>query len=1183
MKNLHNAGRALLISIIVGSVVLILALIVFFLFFYGEKEDIATLEKKDVAEIINPNDPRARDRDSLILRELPVTDDDVVRDDDVIRRAYTTLGLNPGATRGEIDSAYRDLVALYGPQGAASDPVRFRGITGAYNALIDNAYTTLGLNPGATRGEIDSAYRDLVALYGPQGAASDPVRFRGITGAYNALIDNAYTTLGLNPGATRGEIDSAYRDLVALYGPQGPASDPVRFRGITGAYNTVIRPFGDVSQNPGSVLYLGSGNNPFVTPRRPSFPGITPPTVRPTPFITPPAINIDIPPGPTIPSGPITPPDPNDPDPPPPLIPQGPPGTVVIPEGEFEDEDFDLGSILQSLALAVVGNTAACIAGTLLTTLLPHAVNDIDGSDTLKDCGIDVIAYGVAKQAALDLASSYIDWALTGFHGQPYFIDNPSQFWKDFADRSVGRALESGGLGFLCDIDGIKIDISSLLQLRYRRIGLEPPRCTLSDFINNIDDFIDNPVDFVGNPIDFIEDDPIILGSEAAFYSATVDFALASGSGGGNAVTNNAVVGVWEVTITEQLDDGTETSQVKRVNIRSNTDTKGTIHGRTKKNARVHIVARKGPYVIEQQAFVGSNQLDPALRGRRGVRPGNGAITINPFDLAGVSQIDANEKLDRVSDTITREIRSIVEDGNELTQLSEQDRLQREILERSIGEEPSQRELLSSGEDPTAIASYTEECHDDDGAEIVCPVSVKSGATTIARRKESFIDLQIQSVHDADGLGEIIQAVVDATVVGLVKRVLKEGLSSSWISSRTEIHRVSEGIPTYSRGGNWWVDTLLTSSTAGSYINILSAEIRIRDSIKLLSYINTNLHTENTPPIEYRQPGEDGVYYKTYSGGFRAADYPFLEAYPNGNTITNVLRAIQRPRTLTFCDYYNDAGGCGYRRRRNVTAYIYPDDRAALNGATTRMKNSLESDSAETARLLREIYEATMAAYIQLVGEEEEYRGDSTSVAKQNYRNAILQDERFSSRLARGVSKWAVVRDATIENLRNRSVHIYTAGSEHINLLRGACAVEVHSGDGGVISGRYVEMDCTLDEFTNFVNTSVRNLPKSPEKIIYALYVFGHESKLVRLPTASAQTLLTSFSTDISSYGQRQRDSEKYRRFGEIFVGEGDPQSSTEHWGALSATEAERRYRDSFQKKVERRYREVVESFITPL
>ncbi len=164
-------------------------------------------------------------------------------------------------------------------------------------------------------------------------------------------------------------------------------------------------------------------------------------------------------------------------------------------EGSYEEDDF-VKNALKGLAFSTIGPMAACVTAGLAANLVATtSVANLDGPNIFKECFSDIDINNWAKEIAADIANEYINFAMDGFNGRPLFISHPNQFWKDFTDRAIGDALEREGLGFLCDIDGVEIDISNILSIQYTRPQIQRPRCTLSDFKNNLREFAENPFD----------------------------------------------------------------------------------------------------------------------------------------------------------------------------------------------------------------------------------------------------------------------------------------------------------------------------------------------------------------------------------------------------------------------------------------------------------------------------------------------------------------------------------------------------------------------------------------------------------------------------------------------------------------------------------------------------------------
>lgn len=138
--------------------------------------------------------------------------------------------------------------------------------------------------------------------------------------------------------------------------------------------------------------------------------------------------------------------------------------------------------------LAVVDAPLTAIAAVIATNTTLVAA---DGkSITLKEFLLDQIAYMLAKQIIQQLTSSIVNWINTGFDGNPAFVSNPGQFFKDVGDQFLGEMIMSDkNLNFLCT--PFSIDLRLALAFKYqpfqRRIS-----CTLSDVIKNTTGALEN-------------------------------------------------------------------------------------------------------------------------------------------------------------------------------------------------------------------------------------------------------------------------------------------------------------------------------------------------------------------------------------------------------------------------------------------------------------------------------------------------------------------------------------------------------------------------------------------------------------------------------------------------------------------------------------------------------------------
>ncbi|MFZ2038889.1 MAG: hypothetical protein WAV11_03045 [Minisyncoccia bacterium] len=106
----------------------------------------------------------------------------------------------------------------------------------------------------------------------------------------------------------------------------------------------------------------------------------------------------------------------------------------------------------------------------------------------LKEFVLDGIAHSLAQMMIRKITQDTVNWINGGFEGSPAFLDNPGEFFANTVDEALGSVLDKAGLGWLCDSFGIAIKIN-LAKRNYRYI---PPRCSLSDMVNNVSNSLNN-------------------------------------------------------------------------------------------------------------------------------------------------------------------------------------------------------------------------------------------------------------------------------------------------------------------------------------------------------------------------------------------------------------------------------------------------------------------------------------------------------------------------------------------------------------------------------------------------------------------------------------------------------------------------------------------------------------------
>lgn len=98
---------------------------------------------------------------------------------------------------------------------------------------------------------------------------------------------------------------------------------------------------------------------------------------------------------------------------------------------------------------------------------------------------IDGAARVAAQIAIQRIVASTVQWANTGFDGNPAYVTNPQQYFTDIADGVAGQFIQGSDLGYLCSPFQANIKLS-LVQQYYNP---QPFQCTLTGVVGNIEAF----------------------------------------------------------------------------------------------------------------------------------------------------------------------------------------------------------------------------------------------------------------------------------------------------------------------------------------------------------------------------------------------------------------------------------------------------------------------------------------------------------------------------------------------------------------------------------------------------------------------------------------------------------------------------------------------------------------------
>lgn len=113
------------------------------------------------------------------------------------------------------------------------------------------------------------------------------------------------------------------------------------------------------------------------------------------------------------------------------------------------------------------------------------------GSLWFKENILDPLSWSIAKALLAQFTQSIVNWINSGFQGSPAFVTDLKGFLLDVADIAAGEYINDFlGLGFLCQPFELDIKIALSIQYNTRTRDHQPPECTLSDIVSNIDGFL---------------------------------------------------------------------------------------------------------------------------------------------------------------------------------------------------------------------------------------------------------------------------------------------------------------------------------------------------------------------------------------------------------------------------------------------------------------------------------------------------------------------------------------------------------------------------------------------------------------------------------------------------------------------------------------------------------------------
>ncbi len=104
---------------------------------------------------------------------------------------------------------------------------------------------------------------------------------------------------------------------------------------------------------------------------------------------------------------------------------------------------------------------------------------------TTKDI-LNAAAMFTAQIVIERIVASTVEWANSGFEGNPAYVTDPKQYFTNIADGAAGDFIKGSDLGFLCSPFQANIRLSLAQQYYQPR----PFQCTITQIVGNIDNFL---------------------------------------------------------------------------------------------------------------------------------------------------------------------------------------------------------------------------------------------------------------------------------------------------------------------------------------------------------------------------------------------------------------------------------------------------------------------------------------------------------------------------------------------------------------------------------------------------------------------------------------------------------------------------------------------------------------------
>lgn len=114
--------------------------------------------------------------------------------------------------------------------------------------------------------------------------------------------------------------------------------------------------------------------------------------------------------------------------------------------------------------------------------------DSVSGTASLAMQIADAVARALAQAILQSMIEQTVNWANTGFEGNPAYVTDPKQYFTDIADGVAGNFIAGNDLGFLCS--PFQAQVRLALQKQYIQPAIF--QCSLTEVVGNIDAFYDD-------------------------------------------------------------------------------------------------------------------------------------------------------------------------------------------------------------------------------------------------------------------------------------------------------------------------------------------------------------------------------------------------------------------------------------------------------------------------------------------------------------------------------------------------------------------------------------------------------------------------------------------------------------------------------------------------------------------